>query len=64
LCARTDKANYRMPDTMSFHPTTREEGPLPQCTWHPDTKAGDVVSDTKFDCACICLLTREDFATR
>jgi hypothetical protein len=57
LCARTDKANYRMPDTMSFHPTTREEGPLPQCTWHPDTKAGDVVSDTKCDCECICLLT-------
>ncbi len=45
LCVVTDKANYRMPDTLSFHPTTREEGPLPQCTWHPDTKAGDVVSD-------------------
>ena len=45
-CGDADKANYRMPETLSFHPTTREEGPLPQCTWHPDTKAGDVVSDS------------------
>ena len=28
---------------MSVHPTTGERGPLPQCTFHPDTKAGDVV---------------------
>ena len=43
LCA--DKANYRLPHTLSIHPTTHEEGPLPQCMWRPDTKAGDVVSD-------------------
>ena len=37
------KANYRLPEAMSVHPTTGERGPLPQCTFHPDTKAGDVV---------------------
>ena len=44
-----------MPDTLSFHPATREEGPLPQCTWHPDTKAGDVVSIADFDCVHVSL---------
>ena len=43
LCA--DNANYRLPHTLSIHPTTHEEGPLSQCMWRPDTKAGDVVSD-------------------
>eukprot|EP01047_Picozoa_sp_COSAG01_P043708 COSAG01_NODE_3899_length_5566_cov_76.125663_6_plen_167_part_00 len=37
------KANYRMPETMSLHPVTRAAQPLPQCTVHPQTRAGDVV---------------------
>ena len=37
------KASYRMPDTLSIHPVTKAEGPLPQCAVHPDTRAGDVV---------------------
>ena len=37
------RANYLLPATMSVHPTTHEDGPLPACTVHPDTKAGDVV---------------------
>ncbi len=37
------RANYLLPATLSVHPTTGEQGPLPDCTIQPDTRAGDVV---------------------
>ena len=37
------RANYLLPATLSVHPLTGVDGPLPDCTVHPDTRAGDVI---------------------
>ena len=37
------RANYLLPATLSVHPVTNADGPLPDCAVHPDTRAGDVV---------------------